>query len=202
MTSANQEQRSSGSLMSVESGMRLLSAVRGVRVEWLGEYRNVVLDLLVQAPDLPGVCAVWLHGSRAVGSHHDRSDLDLTFIVETAADAVGLSRTRGFCDDSPWNAEIIPHLESLYPRRCIFCACGITEASSRAYAEATRMAEHGSAPLISTARRRGLVSIATSLLSPTTGPYRFPSRSSVSSRRWLPAGSVTGLTSTASTRRG
>jgi len=93
MTFASKERPSAGSLMSVESGARLLSAVRGVRVEWLGEYRNVVRDLLVQAPELPGVRAVWLHGSRAIGSHHDASDLDLTFIVETAADAVDLSRT-------------------------------------------------------------------------------------------------------------
>jgi len=93
MTLTSQERLSSGFPMYVESGARLLSAIRGMRVEWLGEYWDIVQDLLVQAPDLPGVRAVWLHGSRAVGSHHDASDLDLTFIVNTAADRFDLSRT-------------------------------------------------------------------------------------------------------------
>lgn len=50
----------------------------------LGQYQQFVSSLAVTCPRWDGIVAAWIHGSRATGNHHDKSDLDVLFLVEDA----------------------------------------------------------------------------------------------------------------------
>jgi Sulfotransferase family len=59
--------------------------------------------------------------------------------VDFVARTVASAGTRGFCDDSPWNMEIVPHLESLYPS-ALYLLClrhyrGVIQSLRRSYAD-------------------------------------------------------------------
>lgn len=119
-------------LGSPRSGTSVLGAYIGSHpdITPLGEYLGFHFAGRV-APDLfPHDLQRYQH--RYLGELVDHS---VDFVARTVASA----GTRGFCDDSPWNMEIVPHLESLYPS-ALYLLClrhyrGVIQSLRRSYAD-------------------------------------------------------------------
>lgn len=54
----------------------------GVMPTAIANYKNILIDIIKIVQDKDETTAIWLHGSRAVNTYYEGSDLDITIIVE------------------------------------------------------------------------------------------------------------------------